>query len=797
MGFEIDPVFQNSSRQARTRQRRRMGVRIGLGVCACVVLGLAGWGIVSWLRMPGDPMPADVAADQAGGEDRTTEDDITLVQSEDTARAAIEIERLNSFIDLRRDPMILRFASAEASNLKELAAPEGFARGRLSHAGQGAITALKDALFVAERGLVTTLPSSRNDFALFKAQRSQALQIDEASGGATPVAAGQLVQVREESSWGSFISSDADEETSGDTSADDAAIYVETRIENTTSVAVTLRESQRKPLFEDKIRVLRAKRAMGDVLIANGIPDAEAEAIVRAAGQKLNLGTQLEEGSILALRLRPEGAAGTRLMLMSVYGPQGYLASLAQVGAGRFEPAADPWIGDDLLSRSDQIRRDTQSPGDIRLLDAFYSAAIRNGMPTKLVGELIVAMSQGHDLDRFTVEGDEIVILQATAPGAAGGGLGRVLYAGIHSSTEKMSCYVLAKADNSGFSCFDFNAPAVTGGTGAGGLGGGLLVPVNGVKTSGFGPRHHPILKQVRNHNGIDWAAPTGTPIQAAAAGVIKVAGDGGGYGNVIYIDHGRGLETRYAHMNAFAKGMRKGSKVAAGEVIGYVGTTGRSTGPHLHFELRLHGKPVNPLSFAGTGGGAGAGSQAVEALVNQIIKVESAGNANAKNPLSTATGLGQFIESTWLRMMRDYRPELAKSMSRAQLLALRTDPAMSRDMVRNLARENEAFLRARGHQITAGRLYLAHFLGPAGADKALRANTGATVLSVMGAAVVNANPFLRGKSIADLRNWADRKMRGAKSGSGTVVTAAPQPKVIPAKVKAFKEEVDQLLAKL
>ena len=111
--------------------------------------------------------------------------------------------------------------------------------------------------------------------------------------------------------------------------------------------------------------------------------------------------------------------------------------------------------------------------------------------------------------------------------------------------------------------------------------------------------------------------------------------------------------------------------------------------------------------------------------------------------------------------MVASYRPDLIASLDRRALLDLRFDPDLSRQMVRHLAQENEAFLRQRGHAITAGRLYLAHFLGPAGADAALRADPQASVLQVMGPAVVGANPFLRGYSIGDLRAWADRKMAG------------------------------------
>ncbi len=123
---------------------------------------------------------------------------------------------------------------------------------------------------------------------------------------------------------------------------------------------------------------------------------------------------------------------------------------------------------------------------------------------------------------------------------------------------------------------------------------GGFIRPVNGPIVSGFGMRFHPILKVNRMHTGVDIAAPHGTPIKAAADGEVVFAGYRRGYGNTIIIDHGGGVATLYAHCSALAVG--EGTTVRQGQVIGYVGATGLATGPHLHFEVRRNGEPVNPL---------------------------------------------------------------------------------------------------------------------------------------------------------------------------------------------------------
>jgi murein DD-endopeptidase MepM/ murein hydrolase activator NlpD len=146
-------------------------------------------------------------------------------------------------------------------------------------------------------------------------------------------------------------------------------------------------------------------------------------------------------------------------------------------------------------------------------------------------------------------------------------------------------------------SCALFAGEAVSGSRSAG-SGTLLLKPVDsGRLTSGYGPRYNPVLKRRQMHRGIDWAAPRGTPVHAAGNGVVVAIERTGAYGRYVEIDHGRSVTTVYAHLHRYASGLRVGHRVRQGDVIGRAGSSGRATGPHLHFEVLVAGQQIDPFT--------------------------------------------------------------------------------------------------------------------------------------------------------------------------------------------------------
>ncbi|TPM05429.1 M23 family metallopeptidase [Mesorhizobium sp. B2-3-11] len=765
MTHSIDTSFKQKKLARQSERRRKLWRRVLAGVATLTVITIA----TSFY----------LTKDEWSFGDQN--EDLHPVEGmEDVpADAAVYVPAI---IDLAGDPMWITLAPDDETATKghTIARPA-----ELDSSGASPqIEILSDVMLSASEKFMTTIPSTQEDFAFFQAQRqappnpSAAAPDNQQPTSAAPAMApneqeddlaNDLQATPDEGGVppASPLKADADDPEAGwgeTIDQGEAALpaFAKTAIENNTTVATVISEYQRFEATEDTFVKVLNDRSLESVALDAHFSADDA----RLAGEALKAlfdRDGLEPGFVVALRgFRPNReTTAMSLMQVSVYARNVYVGTLTRSAGGPFVSGADPWVREDLFNYSGGS--DQGGPKrQYRLLDAIYSTAARNKVPTSVIGEAIMYLSRGQDLDAFAAEDQRLVLIYSQTPRGQGEISGRVLYVGVLGRDKNLDCFVYQQSEGQ-YACVtgDDQVRSLS-------IASGMVTPVSGVMTSTFGPRKHPILGTVRIHKGVDWAAPIGTPIMAAFDGEISFQGDGGSYGNLVKIAHANGRETRYAHMQKFAIASGVGTKVKAGDVIGYIGTTGLSTGPHLHFELYQNGEAIDPLGTpttvaagadARSGGSGSSGDSAVETLTDRIVHVESGGSARAKNPNSSATGAGQFITKTWIRMMNTYRPDLARSLSTADLLALRYDVTLSREMVRNLAREGEAYLRARGHQITAGRLYLCHFLGMEGAHQVLVASGSSQLNAVLGSAVIEANPFLIGKTAGYVIDWAERKM--------------------------------------
>uniref|UniRef100_UPI0018EF23B8 M23 family metallopeptidase n=1 Tax=Paracoccus binzhouensis TaxID=2796149 RepID=UPI0018EF23B8 len=706
------------------RRRRRVSALRG-GAVALVLAGLGAW---SWPVLA-PRLSALLAPD----------DEQAMVQVESQFDIA-PVVRGDTFTDIPGDPIIIPAPEAgEGEGTRRLPAPAALAAsGRVP--GRAVQLALLDsALVPRDRQLVAALPSTREEFALFQAERSRERLMNASLSLPGP-----------------------------GTSQPDPA-----------SGIVFLRDAaNRTPLWRETILETARDTTVQALLAENGFGADSATRLAERLQGQLSLPDELPRGAVLALRWRPRDG-GREVVQLSLYGPQGYLGSLALSAAGQLVAAADAWADQPLLQDAMARAGGPAPQGQQRLLDVIYSAALRGDVPPEVIGEALALMSQIFDLDGYADPEDRLTLIYADG---AADRPGAVLFVGISGPSGDKPCYVVP-ADE-GFECY---APGARIRRPDGSA--GLLQPVGGVLSQRFVPPAAGAEGGAGEGRGqVVWTAPQGSPVLAAAAGRVTALD-----GDSVEITHAGGLVSRYLGLATTAPDVVRGAEIARGAVLGRAGLPSGRSEPGLAFQLLQNGQPVDPLPMLG-GGGEVLASESIESLIGHIIRVESGGDAAAKNPRSTATGLGQFIEGTWLRMMRSYRPDLVATLSPRELLDLRLDPALSRQMVRHLAQENEAYLRARGHGISAGRLYLAHFLGPAGADLALRADPAQSVESVMGPAVVGANPFLRRWSIADLRNWAERRMSGPAGAAALVETMPERP--LTAELRAFVAEMDRLRRK-
>ncbi|WP_156812002.1 M23 family metallopeptidase [Robiginitomaculum antarcticum] len=331
-------------------------------------------------------------------------------------------------------------------------------------------------------------------------------------------------------------------------------------------------------------------------------------------------------GDIKSIKLKPGDSLGPVLMRNGVAPNEAYNAMEAfataynprDLRAGQlvtlyFDKSAEPQLTEVTLKpsfdRTVFVSRDNQ--GEYRTRDltvnfpkeivqvsgtvenSLYLDAGRMGVPDKVTGQFSHIYEHSVDFQRDIRKGDAFIMAFELYRDAQGNPLkaGDLLYASF-SPRGKTSSYYLYTTQDGSENFFDADGKSAKRKL--------MRTPVNGARlSSGYGRRKHPVLGYVKTHKGVDFAAPRGTPIMAAGIGTVERANRYGSFGNYVRIRHSDGYKTAYAHMKSFARGIRSGSRVRQGQTIGYVGTTGRSTGPHLHYEVHKGGKAINPRSLS------------------------------------------------------------------------------------------------------------------------------------------------------------------------------------------------------
>jgi murein DD-endopeptidase MepM/ murein hydrolase activator NlpD len=286
-----------------------------------------------------------------------------------------------------------------------------------------------------------------------------------------------------------------------------------------------------------------------------------------------------------------------------------YVVTIAAKDDGGYEQAAEPIISAQLLDDSLQSQI---AATHLTIADGVYSAGIRTGMPEPVIRETIQLLSRLADL-RAPLQSDQTlrVLFEPEFRDKARAN-GKVVYVSLHGSAIAVDCYSFEGTDGA-FRCFDPRGnsesgsgeprsrlgPSSLGSSGATSLG-GILTPIKGAPvTSLFGLRFHPILHILRLHAGIDFGAPVGSLVRAAADGKVEIAGPVSGFGNHVRIQHD-GFETSYSHLSEIPEAIHPGAEVKQGDIIALSGNTGLSTGPHLHFEFYLSREAVDPLPHLG-----------------------------------------------------------------------------------------------------------------------------------------------------------------------------------------------------
>jgi murein DD-endopeptidase MepM/ murein hydrolase activator NlpD len=355
--------------------------------------------------------------------------------------------------------------------------------------------------------------------------------------------------------------------------------------ENVTLLPKTRRQTTGGNAWNERTITLKQGDTFDSVLGGLGATPQETKEIIDAFGPRGR--DSLKEGEKLRVLLSP--VPGTQ----RVQPVRIILESKDEVEAIVALSDLDKYVAVDSSNMDTDLAQAKEPPNDatgIGLYRSIYETGLRNHMPRSVIDSMVKLYSYEFDFQHKVQPGDSFEVLFTGEDGVPSAqDKPNVLFAALTVGDETKKFYRFQTPDDGVVDYYDEHGRSVKK----------FLVrkpvPV-GMITSGFGMRRHPILGVVKMHTGVDWGAPSGTPIFAAGTGIVEKAQREGGYGKFVLLRHANGYETAYGHLSAFARGIEPGVHVRQGQVLGFVGTTGVSTGPHVHFEIRINDRFVDPM---------------------------------------------------------------------------------------------------------------------------------------------------------------------------------------------------------
>jgi len=354
--------------------------------------------------------------------------------------------------------------------------------------------------------------------------------------------------------------------------------------ENVTLLAKNASQSSGGTDWSERLITAKHGETVGSILRELGAVPDEIKSILAVFGPVA--ATPLKDGQRLRVLMAPAGIGHVQPLRVIIMGDSAIQAAAALSDTGSYVPVDIRNVDTDVAGAPADENSDDDSSGT-RLYQSLYETALRNNVPNSVIEDLVRINSYDVDFQRKVQPGDNFEVLYAGDE--TGEGHNEVRYASLSVGGEEKKYYRFQTADDGVYDYYDEDGKSAKK----------FLVrkPVAvGMVTSPFGWRTHPMLHVSELHTGVDWAAPFGTPIFAAGTGMIEEIGLKGGYGKYVRVKHPNGYETAYGHMTAFAKGLDVGSKVRQGQVIGFVGSTGMSTGSHVHFEILINDRFVDPM---------------------------------------------------------------------------------------------------------------------------------------------------------------------------------------------------------